>query len=147
MPFLFDTDAISELMRPRPAEVFIRWLSVIEPAEQFVSAVTVGELYRGAYQSGRPEALISAIQGQVLPRVVVLSFDLPTARVYGEISGVLLRQGKRVEDTDVQIAATAITYGLELVTGNLRHFERIPSLRLNRILADARDKAGHGKPT
>jgi tRNA(fMet)-specific endonuclease VapC len=41
-------------------------------------------------------------------------------------------------DADLQIAATAIYHGLELVTGNLRHFERIPNFRLSRVLAQAR---------
>ncbi len=35
-------------------------------------------------------------------------------------------------------AATALYRGLELVTGNVRHFERVPGLRLKRALADAR---------
>ena len=38
----------------------------------------------------------------------------------------------------LQIAATAIHHGLELVTGNLRHFQRIPELRIHPALANAR---------
>jgi tRNA(fMet)-specific endonuclease VapC len=41
-------------------------------------------------------------------------------------------------DADIQIAATAIGHNLELVTGNLRHFNRIPGLRLNNALAESR---------
>ena len=39
----------------------------------------------------------------------------------------------------VQIAATALQHGLALVTGNLRHFERIPGLEIERALVDTRD--------
>ena len=46
--------------------------------------------------------------------------------------------GTILPDADVQIAATAIGHNLELVTGNLRHFSRIPDLKLNHILADSR---------
>jgi predicted nucleic acid-binding protein len=44
----------------------------------------------------------------------------------------------RVADADLQIAATALYHDLELVTGNVRHFERIPELRISHALADAR---------
>lgn len=46
--------------------------------------------------------------------------------------------GDILPDADLQIAATAIFHDLELVTGNIRHFQRIPNLRLNPILADSR---------
>jgi predicted nucleic acid-binding protein len=45
------------------------------------------------------------------------------------------KQGLRLADADLQIAATALRHNLEVVTGNVRHFERIPNLQLNRILA------------
>jgi hypothetical protein len=42
-----------------------------------------------------------------------------------------LRVPKVDRCTDLQIAATALHHDLELVTGHVRHFERIPDLRLN----------------
>jgi predicted nucleic acid-binding protein len=41
-------------------------------------------------------------------------------------------------DADLQIAATAIHHALVLVTGNRRHFGRIPGLELDPTLANAR---------
>ena len=46
--------------------------------------------------------------------------------------------GERLADADLQIAATAIVHGLAMVTGNVRHFERVPGLVVERVLADAR---------
>jgi predicted nucleic acid-binding protein len=37
-----------------------------------------------------------------------------------------------------QWSAMAVYHNLELVSGNLRHFARIPQLRLNPILANSR---------
>ncbi len=51
MAFLFDTDAISEVLRRRPLPGYVRWLSGVPRAEQFTSAVVVGELFKGAYGS------------------------------------------------------------------------------------------------
>ena len=102
MPFLFDTDAISELLRPRPLDPSMDWLEVVPRDAQYTSAVTVGELLKGAYRSAARERHLENIEQRVLP------------------------------------AATAIFHDLELVTGNIRRFERVPSLRLNPILAQSR---------
>ena len=82
MAFLFDTDAISEVLKPRPAAGYVKWLASVPRGEQFTS---------------RPPA-----------------------------------------DADLQIAATAILHDLELVTGNVKHFKRVPRLRISPALADAR---------
>jgi predicted nucleic acid-binding protein len=46
-----------------------------------------------------------------------------------EIYGLLKKQGAIIGDADILIAATALVYGLALVTGNLGHFLRIPHLQ------------------
>lgn len=62
------------------------------------------------------------------------------ARVFGELQADLEADGAPLADADVQIGATALHFDLTLVTGNLRHFRRIPRLRLNEILAAARSQ-------
>ncbi len=138
MAYLFDTDAISELLRPRPLQLYLDWLKTIPRDAQFTSAVTVGELFKGAYRSAAKERHLKNIEERVLPAVTILPFDLSTARVFGMIRADLERNGNILPDADLQIAATALYHDLELVTGNLRHFQRIPNLRLNHIVADAR---------
>lgn len=138
MAFLFDTDAISELLRPRPLAPYVEWLEKVPREEQFTSAVVVGELYRGAYRSPARERHLANIEGRVLPAVTVLPYDAATARIFGEICARLEAAGTMLADADLQIAATAVHHGLDLVTGNLRHFERIPGLKVNRVLAEAR---------
>lgn len=138
MAFLFDTDAISELLRPRPLEPYVRWLGQIPREEQFTSAVVVGELYKGAYRSPARERHLTNIDGRVLPAVTVLPYDVAVARAFGEVRARLEEAGTVLADADLQIAATAIHHNLELVTGNLRHFGRVPGLRIQRALAEAR---------
>lgn len=138
MAFLFDTDAISELLKKRPARSYVNWLMNIPREEQFTSAVVVGELYKGAYRSTEQEKHITNIENRILPSVTVLPYDLGCAKAFGKIRGYLEDTGIILPDADIQIAATAIYHGLELVTGNLRHFRRIEKLRLNTILSDSR---------
>ncbi|MEA2236331.1 MAG: tRNA(fMet)-specific endonuclease VapC [Thermoanaerobaculia bacterium] len=49
---------------------------------------------------------------------------------FGEIKAALERTGQRIEDFDVAIAAHAIVYDAILVTANMDHMGRIPSLSI-----------------
>ncbi len=138
MAYLFDTDSISELLRPRPLRPYLDWLETIPRDEQFTSAVTVGELFKGAYRSAAKERHLKNIEQRVLPAVTTLPYDISAARVFGKIRADLERSGNILPDADLQIAATALYHDLELVTGNIRHFERIPDLRLNHTFAESR---------
>ncbi|HEY3351153.1 MAG TPA: PIN domain-containing protein [Thermoanaerobaculia bacterium] len=136
MAFLFDTDAISEVLRGRPRPDYIQWLRGVPREDQFTSAVVAAELYRGALGSERARFHLENIEKRVLPGVTVLPFDVAVARVYGEIEAGL-KSGHSLADADLQIAATAIRHGLELVTRNVRHFETVPGLVLCRVLGEA----------
>lgn len=138
MAFLFDTDAISELLRPHPAVKYIQWLLSVAREDQFTSAVVIGELYKGAYRSRAREHHLKNIEQRVLPAVVVLPYDVATAKVFGQIRARLEESGNILPDADIQIAATAVYHDIELVTGNLRHFSRIDDLKVNTILSDSR---------
>ena len=138
MAYLFDTDSISELLRRRPLQPYLDWLKTIPRDAQFTSAVTVGELFKGAYRSAAKEGHLRNIEERILPAVTTLPYDVSTARVFGKIRADLERSGNILPDADLQIAATALYHDLEIVTGNIRHFERIPDLRLNHILAESR---------
>ena len=138
MAYLFDTDAISELLKPRPSSGYVRWLAAVGREEQFTSAVVVGELYKGAFRSSAVARHLENIEERVLPAVTVLSYDVAAARVYGQVRAQMEIAGRPLADGDLQIAATALLHGLELVTGNVKHFRRVPGLRISGALADAR---------
>ena len=66
------------------------------------------------------EALLSAIP--------VLPFDLAVARTHAAVAAELARQGSVVGAHDLIIAATAITHGFGVLTGNVVDFSRVPGL-------------------
>jgi predicted nucleic acid-binding protein len=138
MAFLFNTDAISEVLRPRPSTAYLEWLTNVSREDQFTSAVVIGELYKGAYRAQASEKHLRNIEQRILPSVTTLPFDVGTAKVYGRIRARLEEKEAILPDADLQIAATALYHGLELVTGNLRHFQRIDGLKVNAVLADSR---------
>lgn len=138
MAWLFDTDAISEVLRPKPSALYMAWLRTIAVDEQLTTSITVGELYWGAYRSAARERHLRNIEEILLPSLQVLSFDARAARQFCELKALLDDQGTPLADADLQIASIALAEDHELVTGNLRQFSRIPGLRINTALAASR---------
>ena len=60
----------------------------------------------------------------------VLPLDTSALDTAADIYQDLRRQGTLLEDADILIAGIAIANNAVLVTRNLKHFERIPGLRL-----------------
>lgn len=138
MAYLFDTDAISEVLKKKPAAAYLHWLRGIPREDQFTSAVVVGELYKGAFRSPDVGHHLDNIENHLLPALTVLPYEIAAARVYGQIRAHLEQAGRSLADADLQIAATALLHDLELVTGNVRHFSRVPGLRISDALSATR---------
>jgi tRNA(fMet)-specific endonuclease VapC len=94
----------------------------------FVSAVTVAELLHGALRSTQSERNLSKVDAFLAP-YTVLAFDAPTAANYGRLAANSDRDGSPIGSLDLQIAATALTHDLVLVTHDAA-FGRIADLKL-----------------
>ncbi len=127
--YLLDTDILINLSHRSPSPILRNRLVSVPAQLQFTSSITVGELYYGAFrvEARDPEA-ISKIENEVLANLPVLPFDTSSAQLYGEIRAGLARAGTPIGDSDIRIAAIALAHGLTVVTGNVRHFSRVPEL-------------------
>ena len=65
-------------------------------------------------------------------------FARDTAELAGRIAGELERIGQPIGTADPMIAAIALHHGLELVTGNTAHFQRIQQIGYPLTLANWR---------
>ena len=127
--YLLDTDILSNLMKRSPSSVLVARVARVPPEEQFTSSITLGELFYGAYRlRERTAILLEKIEDALLPNLPVLAFDTAAARRYGEIRAELERLGTPIGDADMRIAAIPLSRGLRVVTGNDRHFRRVPEL-------------------
>lgn len=135
---VFDTDVVSYVMRPNPPTGLIRRIADLDPQDQATTAITAGELIYGAWRSPRPEHFLAILDQRVWPNVRVLSFDLESAQVYGELRAGLERSGTPISEPDLRIGAVCIRHQATLATGNLRHFSRIPGLTAEDWLAPYR---------
>ena len=132
--YLFDTDTISHLMIKNPPSGLLKKLAGVPPDQQFTSAITAGELIYGAYRSARSDFFLEKLDRLVWPNVTILPFDETAARAYGKLRAQLERVGTPASEPDLRIASIALTRELTLVTGNTRHFSRIPGLLIENWL-------------
>jgi tRNA(fMet)-specific endonuclease VapC len=123
---VLDTDVVSNLMRAQPSPDLVARLGKVPVSEQSTTAVTIGELVYGAVRVERPELYERAMR--LLAGTSVLAFDQAAAERYGHVRSDLERQGRRLADPDLRIAATVLAHEAVLVTGNTRHFARVPGL-------------------
>ena len=136
MPFLLDTNIISETVRPRPDPGVIDWLERQSPEELFLSAMTIGELMRGACkvkEEARREKLTKWIEEDLRQQFEsrLLPFNDTSGKIWGQLMGNGDRAGKTPSAYDAQIAAIAIDRGLVLVTRNVSDFNRFELEILN----------------
>jgi predicted nucleic acid-binding protein len=138
VPFLLDTDVVSNLRKKKPHPRLVSWLQATPRDLVFMAAATVTELQHGASKVVDP-ATAHAVQGW-LDRLLkdghpqVLSFDARAAALLGRmwaspsLANFLAndpRSRKIKTGTDLAIAAAAITGGMVVVTGNVGDFLRI----------------------
>lgn len=129
MMYLLDTDILSNLLKRTPSTTLIAKLASVPAERRFTSSVTLGELVFGAHRlETRANILLEQIDRILLPYRPVLPFDADAARRYGEVRAELERRGTPLADADLRIAAIALSQGLTVVTGNVRHFQRVPGL-------------------
>lgn len=131
--FVFDTDVLSLLMKGRLSAAARERLSAVPARRTMTTAITLGELTYGALRSSTPERWLTAI-AQVVEHLECLPFDSAAARRYGELRAHLESRGRRLDDPDLRIAAICSSRDLVLVSGNARHFGRVPGLRFENWL-------------
>lgn len=94
----------------------------------FISDITLAELYYGAAKSGQKEKKIQDVRYiedlfEVLP-------IYETLETFADIKAELNGKGLLIDDFDLLIGATALTYHLTLVTENVKHLARIPGIQI-----------------
>jgi len=128
--YLFDTDVISHLFKKIPPPALLARLALIPARDQYISTITIAEIVYGACKSERPDFHLANLEKILLPTVNVVVFDSKAAYLCGRLRAHLEGAGTPLAFADLEIAAIAITHDLTLISGNLRHFSRIPGLRV-----------------
>lgn len=134
---LLDTDILSEVGKGIDRTV-ARNAAAYRQAHGFLtlSVISVMEVIQG-YQrvggSGRIQAFRNALATEE-----VIDFGRAAADLAGRIAGDLDRTGRPIGRCDPMIAALAIHHGLDLVTGNTAHYQRVQLLGYPLVLVNWR---------
>ena len=119
MRYLFDTDTLSETVKPIPNESVVTWLDGLNYDNCFVSVLTLGEIRKGVERlapSARRERFKQWLEFALPNRFGnnVLHVDLEIADRWGRLTVEQARTPRPIVDS--LLAATALTHGLTLVT-------------------------------
>ena len=128
--YLIDTDWVIEHFK-QSGPVTQR-LSELRESGLALSVISLAELWEGVFFSKDPKRS-EAVLEEFLSGVAVLGIDGEICKRFGQLRGLLRKQGKPVGDFDLLIAASALRHNLTLLTNNRRHFERIEGLRLESL--------------
>ena len=125
MKWLLDTSTLCEITKPNPAVEVIDWLGINE-ADSAISAITIGEMVAGLErmpESKRRRSLARALKflredyaGKVL------DFTEGAAVEWGRLVAKAQKAGRNLPVIDSQIEATAIHFGLMVVSRNSKDF-------------------------
>lgn len=96
--------------------------------EVHISVITAGELFYGAKKSSRIEENMALFKG-FLTEYSIVGINEIESEVYGQIKANLVKRGINIPENDIWIAATAISYNLNLVTYDI-HFKNIKDLKV-----------------
>ena len=94
-----------------------------------VSAVTLMELYYGAYKSQKIAnnlAKVKAIENSL----EIIPVNREMVEIFGVLKSDLEKVGKPLDDFDLILAATAMSHNLIIVTNNEKYFGRIDGLKM-----------------
>jgi len=124
---LLDTDILSEVLKARDENVRSRADAYESVFEKYtVSTISVVEIVKGLHKVRRGDRIRRIVAE--IGRMELLTLDLDSAQLAGQIEGDLGRTGQPIGRLDPMIAAIAIHHQLVLVTGNTNHYQRIQTL-------------------
>ena len=123
--YLLDTNVVSELRKQRPHGGVVAWLTSMDDAKLFLSAVTLGEIQAGieltreqnVEKANEIEAWLNLVAGAYN----VLPMDAQTFRTWAR----LMHKKSNTFYEDAMIAATARVHGLTVATRNVADFNTL----------------------
>lgn len=132
MGIIFDSSEIIALERKRDN---IKDIIDGREEEAFgISVITVAELLHGVERADSDARKVrrQAFVEKVIELFPVYPFGISEARIYARLWASLAKKGLTIGAHDLIIAATAISLDFSVMTSNLRDFEKIEGLRIEK---------------
>lgn len=134
MLYLLDTNALSEVDKPKPNKGLMEWFSQSLVSELHISCIAVGELYKGM------ELVTDTLKRQQLERRTdeiveefndrILNIDTETMTIWSKLVANSIKKGKTSPSIESLIAAQCVQNRLVLVTRNVDDFKHFSGLEI-----------------
>jgi predicted nucleic acid-binding protein len=100
-----------------------------------ISVITVSELLHGVHRADSEKRRLEreAFVERVIELFPAYPFDLNAARIYARIWSNFAKKGTATGAHDLLIGATCISLGYVVLTSDVRDFERIPGLKIEKF--------------
>jgi len=124
---VWDTNVVSELMRPDPNGQVVAWTDRQPASEVFITAITLAELWYGIGRLpiGRRRSVLAEAFDEMLTEDFgrrVLDFDRVAAAHYADLVLERERIGRPISMADAQIAGICRSHGAVVATRNVDDF-------------------------
>lgn len=122
--YLLDTNIVSEFSKANPNPQVLEFYQARKNLCA-ISAITWQELTRGVSRlpEGKRKATLQSFIENFEANTEVISYDKFASQICGEMQANAEKEGHSLPFYDSQIAATAISNGMVLVTHNIADFE------------------------
>jgi tRNA(fMet)-specific endonuclease VapC len=122
--FIADTDVLIDFLQGQDEAERVG--VELKTGRLCVTVISAFELWAGA-NNARQMSMVEIL----LAAVTVLPLDDPAARRAAEIQRKLKQGGESIGMADSLIAGIALEQNAILITRNLKHFQRVPGLKLS----------------
>lgn len=131
--FVLDTNIVSELRKVRSGKAnpgVAAWAQQVPSAELFISAITIHELEHGVLLMERSDTAQGALLRAWLDQSVAAAFKSRVLAVDERVAkrAAALHVPDPAPFRDAVITATALVYGMTVVTRDLKDFQRFDQL-------------------
>lgn len=98
--------------------------------ELAASYISLAELYEGVNRVKKKEKVEKAMSNFFAGLDEIYGVDQDIAETFGRYRSTLKKKGNVIEDIDLFLAVTCVTYNLVMITYNQKHFRRIEKLQI-----------------
>ena len=133
MGLIFDSSVLIYL--ERNLQNIEKIISEREEEPYGISVITVSELLHGVHRADSEKRRLEreAFVERVIELFPAYPFDLNAARIYARIWANLVKKGIALGSHDLMIGSTAVSLGFSVITTDIRDFEKIPGLKIEKF--------------
>jgi predicted nucleic acid-binding protein len=129
--YLIDSDILIYFLKGK--QEVVERISQIPIDDLYISRINYTELIYGAYNSARVEQNLNVIE-PFLENFKILELTKKSSFIFAKEKARLKKSGNIIADMDLMIASIAIENDCILMSNNIKHFQRVQNLELERKL-------------